>query len=240
MYFKLLGLSLIVLAVECQKVPVQVYYESLCPDSAAFINKQLSPAAKDLLQYIDLKLIPYGKSTHRTEGADVIFDCHHGPNECYGNKVHACAIENIQSNSYRQDYTRESLILAYVDCLMANGRDPVFPIERCASEVDYKNWENLRDCANSTTGSKLLQRFGEETAQFQSPLVSVPTVVYKHQFDADLQKRSVDNFRDTLCSILHKENIHAKECIDHNAASGIQMLSLMTVVFSAALVLLFK
>lgn len=221
------------------QVPVQVYYESLCPDSAAFINKQLSPAAKDLLQYIDLKLIPFGKSSYRTEGADVIFDCHHGPNECYGNKVHACAIENVQSNSFRTDYTRESLILAYVDCLMANGRDPVFPIERCASEVDYKNWENLRDCANSTTGSKLLQRLGDETRQFQDPLSSVPTVVFKNQFDSELQKRSVDNFRDTLCSVLHKDNIHAKECIDHGAASALQ-ISAVTSILTAAVILLFK
>lgn len=31
-----------------------------------------------------------------TQGADVEFTCQHGPNECYGNKVHACAIQNIQ------------------------------------------------------------------------------------------------------------------------------------------------
>lgn len=31
-----------------------------------------------------------------TQGADVEFQCQHGPNECYGNKVHACAIEHIQ------------------------------------------------------------------------------------------------------------------------------------------------
>lgn len=219
---------------------MKVYYESLCPDSAAFINRQLSPAAKDLLQYIDLKLVPFGKSTFRTEGSDVKFECHHGPNECYGNKVHACAIDNIQGNSYRQDFTRESLILAYVDCLMANGHDPAFPIERCAEEIDYKNWEILRDCANSTDGSKLLQRFGEETLAFQNPLKSVPTVVFKNQFDDNLQKRSLDNFRNVLCGILHKDNIHAKECIDNNSANTLSITSAVTTVLSIALVLLLK
>lgn len=122
--------------------------------------------------------MPFGKSTYQTQGADVNFDCHHGPNECYGNKVHACAIENIQTNSYRQDHTRESLVLAYVDCLMALGRDPIYPIERCAKEVDYAPWEVIRDCANSTTGSKILQRYGDETDNFQKPLVSVPTIEF--------------------------------------------------------------
>lgn len=32
----------------------------------------------------------------QTQGADVEFTCQHGPNECYGNKVHACAIQHIQ------------------------------------------------------------------------------------------------------------------------------------------------
>lgn len=32
----------------------------------------------------------------KTAGADVEFTCQHGPNECYGNKVHACAIQHIQ------------------------------------------------------------------------------------------------------------------------------------------------
>lgn len=32
----------------------------------------------------------------QTNGADVEFTCQHGPNECYGNKVHACAIQHIQ------------------------------------------------------------------------------------------------------------------------------------------------
>lgn len=168
------------------------------------------------------------------------FDCHHGPNECYGNRVHACAIENIQSTSYRQDYTRESLILAYVDCLMANGRDQIYPIERCGEEVDYKNWSYLRDCANSTDGAKLLQRFGDETLKFQNPLSSVPTVVFKDQYDSNLQKRSLDNFRDTLCSVLHKDNIHAKECMGQNAASNLSIMSFITAVVSAAFVLIFK
>jgi len=239
MYLKQLGLLfLIVIAVECQKLQVRVFYESLCPDSAQFINKQLTPASKDLLQYMDLRLVPYGKSTYVTQGADVIFTCHHGPNECYGNKVHACAIENIQTNSYRQDYTRESLILNYVDCLMALGRDPTYPIERCANEMEYKAWEVIRDCANSTTGSKILQRYGDETMNFQNPLASVPTIEFKSQYDSGLQKRSLDDFRGTFCDLLHKENIHAKECHNPNAGT-LPIISAITLLLTAALAMLF-
>lgn len=198
---------------------VKVYYESLCPDSAKFINTQLSPITKEnLLQYVDLQLIPYGKSTYNTQGSDVIFNCHHGPNECYGNKIHACVVENVQSDSYRKE-TREELVLTYVDCLMSLSRkDAAFPIENCANAVQYKNWENIQECANSTTGSKLLQRFGDQTLDFQNPLTSVPTVVFKDKFTPELQNRAIDNFRMTLCEQLHKDNVHAKECSEHGAA----------------------
>lgn len=35
-------------------------------------------------------------SQYSTLGSDVQFTCQHGPNECYGNKVHSCALEHIQ------------------------------------------------------------------------------------------------------------------------------------------------
>lgn len=73
-----------------------MYYESLCPDSQAFITKQLYPTMQLLKDFVDLKLIPFGKSTYKTQGSETLFDCHHGEAECYGNKVHACAISHIQ------------------------------------------------------------------------------------------------------------------------------------------------
>ena len=46
------------------QVPVTVYYESLCPDSKAFITEQLTPALRSPLgMYVELQLVPYGKST---------------------------------------------------------------------------------------------------------------------------------------------------------------------------------
>lgn len=220
------------------QLKVDVYYESLCPDSAKFITTQLSPAAKDLLQYLDLHLIPFGKSTYNTQGSDVIFDCHHGPNECYGNKIHACVVDNVQTDSYRPE-SREQLVLHYVDCLMElSKKDAPFPIERCAKEVDYKNWQNILDCANSTIGSKLLQKFGDETLDFQNPLKSVPTIVFKDQYTSEVQKRSIDDFMSAACQMLHKEGIHAKECHNHGAAGKITGYVLLTTAVATGIALL--
>lgn len=42
---------------------MQVYYESLCPYSIAFITKQLYPVYVELKDSIELELIPWGHAT---------------------------------------------------------------------------------------------------------------------------------------------------------------------------------
>jgi len=185
-----------------QKVPVSVYYEALCPDSQAFITNQLYPAMKSPIgRFVDLKLIPFGKSNYSTIGSDVSFTCHHGPNECYGNKIHSCAIEHIQVNSYQNQYTRESLTLEYVNCLMQltkNFPDQLFPGKRCAQEVHLENWEVIEACGNSTEGSKLLQTNGELTHSLKPSLTSVPTITFRYQQD-ETQALALVNFRSAVC-----------------------------------------
>lgn len=119
---------------------------------------------------------------YSTQGSEVNFNCHHGPNECYGNKVHACAIEHIQANSYQTEFTRESLTLDFITCMMKVGKnfpDNVYPGAKCARDNHISNWENIQQCANSTDGSQLLMRHGQTTMAFQNPLISVPTVVFR-------------------------------------------------------------
>lgn len=41
---------------------VDVYYESMCPDSKYFIKHQLVPAFEKIPEVFDFRLIPYGKA----------------------------------------------------------------------------------------------------------------------------------------------------------------------------------
>jgi hypothetical protein len=52
------------------KVPVALYYESLCPASADFVVNHLAKIFKDgLLDAADVNLVPYGNAKVRANGA---------------------------------------------------------------------------------------------------------------------------------------------------------------------------
>ncbi|ALC46219.1 CG9796 [Drosophila busckii] len=211
------------------KVPIAIYYESLCPDSAKFITEQLHPAMKtELRDVVELTFVPFGKSQYVTQGADVTFTCHHGPNECYGNRVHACAIEHIQANSYQTEYTRESLTLDFINCLMRAGKnfpDNVYPGQRCAAENHINNWENIKTCANSTDGSQLLRKAGETTMRLKEPLTGVPTILFNEQFDKKSSDGAQVNFIGTVCK--YAAAPQPRICAQHNSASGLGVSALL-------------
>lgn len=60
------------------------------------------------------------------------------------------------------------------------AKDAPFPGEKCARELQLPNWVVIRDCANSTEGSKLLQDHGVRTQQLNPPLSNVPTITFNH------------------------------------------------------------
>lgn len=164
------------------QTPIYVYYESLCPDSQAFVTKQLYPTMKNLKDFVDLKLIPFGKSSYKTQGSETLFDCHHGEIECYGNKIHACAISHIQVDSFQNEHTRESLIVDYITCLMSGvSKDESYAsfAKDCADRTRVKKFDSIENCANSTEGSDLLKEMGELTNKFEYPLKSVPTITIR-------------------------------------------------------------
>lgn len=60
------------------------------------------------------------------------------------------------------------------------AKEAPFPGEKCARDLQLPNWDVIRDCANSTEGSKLLQDNGVRTQQLNPPLTNVPTITFNH------------------------------------------------------------
>ena len=95
------------------KVLIELYYESLCPDCHDFIVKGLKRAANthDLWKISDIKLYPYGNAKTITNGTSTTITCQHGIRECEGNMIEACAIA---------DYDYYTKALPFVICLESN------------------------------------------------------------------------------------------------------------------------
>lgn len=79
------------------KVQVEVYYEALCPYCQAFMGSPLTDVLrrKDIVNIIDLRLVPYGNTHIDEEGT---FHCQHGVGECMSDVIMQCTLYKLGGN----------------------------------------------------------------------------------------------------------------------------------------------
>lgn len=163
---------------------------------------------------------------YKTLGSDTEFTCHHGPNECYGNKVHSCAIKNIEADSFQSGKTKQSKTVDFIHCIMMRSfPDQTFQTERCGLENEVKNWKNIQECANSTDGSSLLKANGQLTEALNPSLTSVPTILFRNHYDNDAQKAALVSFQEALC-----QQINPKPAECHGNGAATTLVATLTLV----------
>nr|CAH0100690.1 unnamed protein product [Daphnia galeata] len=168
-------------------MPLDVYYESLCPDSRNFLVNQLNPSWATLSTFTDLRLIPFGKATFQpiTEGG-WSFECQHGPDECTGNILHACGIK------YSSTITQA---LNFTTCLMDLPTDG----ELCA-ELAGLDYAPIDICQMSIEGQDLVHDHGVETLNLEPTLFFVPWIIYNKVWDLSNQQDSLTNLTAVACN----------------------------------------
>ncbi|XP_075989188.1 GILT-like protein 1 isoform X2 [Anticarsia gemmatalis] len=175
------------------KVKIAVYYESLCPDSKAFITQQLAPVWRDFRGVVKVKLVPYGKSTHDKVNGKWQFNCHHGADECYGNKVQACILKDRSL----QDTEKMELVI----CLMSQA-SPDKSLDTCLTQVNKMDESSkLKRCASGDQGDNLLATYGDKTDNVMRPLSFVPTVIINEKFDQTTQDEAFSNLKAAVCRV---------------------------------------
>lgn len=148
-------------------VEVAVYYESLCPDSRAFVTQQLVPANDAAAELMNVVLVPYGKAeTTASPDGTYSFTCQHGPVECQGNIIHSCAVSLVAD---------KSLLVKYVGCMIANNINPEEIGASCAADLGIA-WDPILECSQSTQGPELLKVHGDSTNALNPALTFVPTI----------------------------------------------------------------
>jgi len=158
-------------------VRVDVFYEVLCPYSQQFFSDGLGPVwnETELRSRIDLRLYPYGNAqtqpaTQVSEGFhfwhqelyqpgfDYVFNCQHGPDECFGNMIHACAI---------QHFADPEVYMPLFFCMMSR---PSHSSEKssfeCAQALGL-NISDIRTCVLGSQGNQLLNNVGVQTSNLR-------------------------------------------------------------------------
>nr|AXF48737.1 odorant-binding protein OBP40 [Lobesia botrana] len=175
------------------KVKIALYYESLCPDSKRFITDQLAPVWRDFRGAVKVKLVPYGKSTHDKVNGKWQFNCHHGPDECYGNKIQACILKDRSL----QDTDKMELVI----CLMGQA-SPDKSLDTCLEKLNKQaESTKLKGCASGNQGDNLLASYGDKSDSVQRPLSFVPTIVINERFDQAIQDEAFTNLKAVVCRV---------------------------------------
>merc|ERR1711881_79315 len=78
------------------QLSLEIYYESLCPDSTRFISQQLGPMYEALGSDVTVNFNPYRFAETTEVDGGYEFECQHGPKECYGNIVQACTLAHTE------------------------------------------------------------------------------------------------------------------------------------------------
>ncbi|CAG0915333.1 unnamed protein product [Notodromas monacha] len=153
-------------------VKIQIYYESLCPDSRSFIVTQLLPCVERFPTHVlDVELIPYGKAETIRSSDDYTFECQHGPLECEGNKVHSCVIAAVKEGDDPKQIVR------YVDCMIKRNRDPLGIGKQCNDNLKFGHWDEIQACSKGKQGNQLLAKYGEMTHNLRPKIDFIPTIV---------------------------------------------------------------
>ncbi|KAF2889264.1 hypothetical protein ILUMI_16909 [Ignelater luminosus] len=134
-----------------------------------------------------------------------IFNCQHGPLECWGNKIQACALAQNSSKD-----------MEFVNCFMS-----VHPSEHSlfkCSQLAGMDYPEIKRCVNSEVGSELLVRYGDITNRILPPVKYVPSIVLNGKYDANFDTNARRNLLRTLSEVyLQKQNMIQENVvpIDH-------------------------
>jgi len=184
---------------ESKKLSIDLYYESLCPFCRQLFTKGLKPLLedKDLSQQIDLHLYPFGNAqlmpTEQVsdgwkfwhpddmgQGYEYVVKCQHGADECFGNKIQACALKLN---------TRETAN-AFITCMESSNFGLELASHSCAQNLTV-DLDPIRKCVQGKDGNAALTEMGIYTQNLSEPAGPhkyVPWVVIdgKHDDDAEL------------------------------------------------------
>ena len=144
------------------QVNVEIFYESLCPDSKNFFVDTLSPIISQFRPYISITLVPYGKAKTTKTQQSYQFSCQHGSAECQGNLYHNCAQKYITDQVSKIRLI--SCMFEKTSTSMSTGPDWDTVSRQCTDQWGLSGQlSSLYNCAVDLEGRQLHYQAGMRT-----------------------------------------------------------------------------
>ena len=124
------------------------------------------------------------------------FDCQHGPPECLGNMIHACAVKYVKD---------QNLINEYIGCMMDNNRQLEEAGQKCATKLGHIDWSVISKCSQSIEGGTLLASLGDDTHSLKPSVSFIPTI----QMNGSQQQQNI-LLKDLTKAVCESFDIEAK------------------------------
>ncbi|KAG8183041.1 hypothetical protein JTE90_018087 [Oedothorax gibbosus] len=168
-------------------VNLNVYYESMCPDSALFFREQLVNVQSKIPSYLNIELFPYGNAHYSGQHDEYTFTCQHGPNECYGNMVQTCYIELVNNTDSR---------IKFINCAFKE-RDQSKSLGKCIPDVDLRR--QVKKCVTGPLGRNLEYEVAKKTESLNPRHSFIPWITVNGKGDASLNDKANENLMSVVC-----------------------------------------
>merc|ERR1712218_223753 len=122
-----------------------------------------------LSDIMDFKLYPFGNAKESKKGDEYVFTCQHGPAECVGNLIFACAM-------HYHNTTAEWF--PFVECVEGSRSNPSVAAPGCATKAGFDDYtSNIEPCSSGKEGNALMHIIAQDTINLSPAHQWTPWIV---------------------------------------------------------------
>ncbi|XP_068617433.1 GILT-like protein 1 [Battus philenor] len=185
------------------RIKITVGTTSGCGDTVSFINQQLVPAYELYGDFLELEIVPWGRTRRDGNGSLI---CQFGARDCWANRLHRCALHLLESNQDAQ--------LQYMVCEFSSPF-PSFLLNsyQCAESIGL-SLNDIDTCFS--TSSDVLEDIAEEKSLVPMQEINfVPFITFNDVIDVSLHNKARIELSNVICNALANDSATGISCSDN-------------------------
>ncbi|NXI42225.1 GILT reductase, partial [Galbula dea] len=190
-------------------VELSLFYESLCPACRTFLVEQLFTTWLLLpAEALNITLVPYGNAQERNVSGKWQFQCQHGEEECLGNMIEACLMNEAKDfNTYFPVIfclESGSSVTKNLEAVCPHFLSPCLQVY--APQLDVRR---ITACVQGDTGIALMHHNAQLTEALDPPHQYVPWILINRKHTEELQAQAQNSLLGLICHLYQGEKPEA-------------------------------